>query len=227
MPPRTERGRARRPRGAPSTRKRCGRCRRGSLGGWRSSCGLLGLGARRRCQNGAGRGPPCPTDGPPQPPRRLPVTDIEIDPRRPAARRRTVRRRAVQDPARPPRRPRRDRPLADGHVPPPGAGARPGRPRPRRPRRRFFAMPDGYEVVLGNGGATAFWDVATYGLIEQRSQHLTFGEFSVQVRHGRQGRAVARRPRGHLQRPGLAARARSPRTASTSTPGPTTRPRPP
>jgi phosphoserine aminotransferase len=42
----------------------------------------------------------------------------------------------------------------------------------------LFSMPDGYEVVLGNGGATAFWDVATFGLIEQKSQHLTFGEFS-------------------------------------------------
>ena len=43
---------------------------------------------------------------------------------------------------------------------------------------RFFALPAGYEVVLGNGGATAFWDIATFGLIEKRSQHLTFGEFS-------------------------------------------------
>ncbi|WP_151083485.1 phosphoserine transaminase [Nocardioides cynanchi] len=42
----------------------------------------------------------------------------------------------------------------------------------------FFDAPDGYEVVLGNGGATAFWDIATYGLIRQRSQHLSFGEFS-------------------------------------------------
>jgi len=42
----------------------------------------------------------------------------------------------------------------------------------------LFQLPDGYEVVLGNGGATAFWDVATFGLIEQKSQHLTFGEFS-------------------------------------------------
>ncbi len=42
----------------------------------------------------------------------------------------------------------------------------------------FFGLPDGYEVVLGNGGATAFWDIATFGLIEQRSQHLSFGEFS-------------------------------------------------
>ena len=43
---------------------------------------------------------------------------------------------------------------------------------------QLFDLPDGYEVVLGNGGATAFWDVATFGLIEQRSQHLSFGEFS-------------------------------------------------
>ena len=42
----------------------------------------------------------------------------------------------------------------------------------------LFALPDGHEVVLGNGGATAFWDVATAGLVERRSQHVTFGEFS-------------------------------------------------
>ena len=42
----------------------------------------------------------------------------------------------------------------------------------------FFSTPADYEVVLGNGGATAFWDVATYGLIREKSQHLTFGEFS-------------------------------------------------
>jgi phosphoserine aminotransferase len=42
----------------------------------------------------------------------------------------------------------------------------------------LFTLPDGYEVVLGNGGATAFWDVASFGLIENKSQHLSFGEFS-------------------------------------------------
>ena len=42
----------------------------------------------------------------------------------------------------------------------------------------LFSMPEGYEVVLGNGGATAFWDVATFGLVRERSQHLVFGEFS-------------------------------------------------
>ncbi|KUJ53716.1 phosphoserine transaminase [Streptomyces sp. MI02-2A] len=42
----------------------------------------------------------------------------------------------------------------------------------------LFQLPDGYEVVLGNGGSTAFWDIATHGLIENKSQHLSFGEFS-------------------------------------------------
>src|SRR3569623_2443238 len=39
----------------------------------------------------------------------------------------------------------------------------------------FFGLPDGYEVVLGNGGATAFWAVAPYGLIREKSRHLAFG----------------------------------------------------
>jgi phosphoserine aminotransferase len=42
----------------------------------------------------------------------------------------------------------------------------------------LFSLPDGYEVVLGNGGATAFWDAAAYGLVRERSEHLAFGEFS-------------------------------------------------
>ena len=41
----------------------------------------------------------------------------------------------------------------------------------------LFRLPEGYEVVLGNGGSTAFWDVAAFGLIERRSAHLDFGEF--------------------------------------------------
>ncbi|MHA7283552.1 phosphoserine transaminase [Arthrobacter sp. TMS2-4] len=41
----------------------------------------------------------------------------------------------------------------------------------------FFTAPDGYEVVLGVGGSTAFWDVATFGLVERKAQHLSFGEF--------------------------------------------------
>lgn len=42
----------------------------------------------------------------------------------------------------------------------------------------LFSLPDGWEIVLGNGGTTVFWDAATFGLIEDRSQHLVFGEFS-------------------------------------------------
>ena len=44
--------------------------------------------------------------------------------------------------------------------------------------RELFSLPDGWEIVLGNGGSTVFWDAATFGLVEQRSQHLVFGEFS-------------------------------------------------
>jgi phosphoserine aminotransferase len=42
----------------------------------------------------------------------------------------------------------------------------------------LFNLPEGYEVIIGNGGSTAFWDIATFGLIENKSQHLNFGEFS-------------------------------------------------
>jgi phosphoserine aminotransferase len=42
----------------------------------------------------------------------------------------------------------------------------------------LLRLPDGYEVILGNGGTTTFWDAAVFGLIDRRSQHLTFGEFS-------------------------------------------------
>ena len=44
--------------------------------------------------------------------------------------------------------------------------------------RDLFSLPEGYEVILGNGGATVFWDAMVFGLIERRSQHLVFGEFS-------------------------------------------------
>jgi phosphoserine aminotransferase len=50
--------------------------------------------------------------------------------------------------------------------------------RVRRGLLDLFEAPEGYEVVLGNGGATAFWDGAAAGLIRERSLHLTFGEFS-------------------------------------------------
>jgi phosphoserine aminotransferase len=44
--------------------------------------------------------------------------------------------------------------------------------------RELFSLPDGYEVVLGNGGSTLFWDVAAFGLVRERAQHCVFGEFS-------------------------------------------------
>ena len=42
----------------------------------------------------------------------------------------------------------------------------------------LYVLPDGYEELLGNGGTTTFWDAAAFGLIERRSEHLAFGEFS-------------------------------------------------
>jgi phosphoserine aminotransferase len=44
--------------------------------------------------------------------------------------------------------------------------------------RELFSLPEGYEVALGNGGTTCFWDAAAFGLIRERSAHLAFGEFS-------------------------------------------------
>ncbi|MGI8754113.1 MAG: phosphoserine transaminase [Acidimicrobiales bacterium] len=58
----------------------------------------------------------------------------------------------------------------------------------------LFSLPDGYEIVLGNGGTTAFWDVASFCLIERRSQHLSFGEFSSKF-----GQVAAAAP--HLEAP--------------------------
>jgi phosphoserine aminotransferase len=60
----------------------------------------------------------------------------------------------------------------------------------------LFGLPDGWEVVLGNGGSVGFWDVASFGLIAQRSQHLCFGEFS-----SRFSAAVAAAP--HLEAPDI------------------------
>src|SRR5690606_25726543 len=41
----------------------------------------------------------------------------------------------------------------------------------------LYGLPDGYEVMLGNGGSTSFWDAATFSLIDKRAQHSAFGEF--------------------------------------------------
>ena len=50
--------------------------------------------------------------------------------------------------------------------------------RVREGLRELFSLPDGYEVALGNGGTTAFWDAATAGLVRERALHLVYGEFS-------------------------------------------------
>src|SRR6476659_6174602 len=42
----------------------------------------------------------------------------------------------------------------------------------------LFSLPDGYEVALGNGGTTAFWDALAFGMVRERSLHLVYGEFS-------------------------------------------------
>ena len=60
--------------------------------------------------------------------------------------------------------------------------------------RALFRLPDSYEVLLGNGGTTTFWDAAIFQLIERRSQHLSFGEFSSKF-----AAAVAAAP--HLEAP--------------------------
>jgi phosphoserine aminotransferase len=60
--------------------------------------------------------------------------------------------------------------------------------------RELFSLPDGYEVVIGNGGTTCFWDIATFCLIERRSQHLSFGEFSSKF-------AAAAKAAPHLEDP--------------------------
>jgi phosphoserine aminotransferase len=44
--------------------------------------------------------------------------------------------------------------------------------------RELFSLPDGYTVALGNGGASAFWEIAAFGLVRERALHLVNGEFS-------------------------------------------------
>jgi phosphoserine aminotransferase len=58
----------------------------------------------------------------------------------------------------------------------------------------LFELPDGYQVALGNGGSTLFWDLAVASLVERRSQHLVFGEFSAKF-------AAAAEAAPHLQAP--------------------------
>ena len=60
--------------------------------------------------------------------------------------------------------------------------------------RELFSLPDGYEVVLGNGGTTAFWDAAACGLVRERALHLAYGEFSSKFAAGTGGAPFLRDP---------------------------------
>ncbi len=79
--------------------------------------------------------------------------------------------------------------------------------------RELFALPDGYEVVLGNGGTTAFWDAATGGLVRERALHLDLRRVLREVRRLHRERPVPGRsdrveaPAGRRPRAGRAAAA--------------------
>jgi phosphoserine aminotransferase len=70
----------------------------------------------------------------------------------------------------------------------------------------LFSMPDGYEVLLGNGGATAFWDAAAFGLVRERSSHLVCGEFSSKFAAVTKGAPFLGEPRVHKAEYGSAPR---------------------
>lgn len=76
----------------------------------------------------------------------------------------------------------------------------------------LFALPDGWEIVLGNGGTTVFWDAATFGLINTTSQHLAFGEFSSKF-----AAAVTAAP--HLDTPNIITSAPGTHPVAVATPG--------
>jgi phosphoserine aminotransferase len=75
--------------------------------------------------------------------------------------------------------------------------------------RGLFELPDGYEVVLGNGGSTAFWDAAAFGLVRERSQHLVCGEFSSKFAAVAQGAPFLGSPSVISAPPGTAAAPRA------------------
>jgi phosphoserine aminotransferase len=69
---------------------------------------------------------------------------------------------------------------------------------------QLFSLPDGYEVVLGNGGSTVFWDVASFGLIRDRAQFLSFGEFGAKFASGVKNAPHLGNPTVHVADPGSA-----------------------
>ena len=69
--------------------------------------------------------------------------------------------------------------------------------RVRAGMRQLFSLPDGYEVVLGNGGTTCFWDAATFGLIRGAEPASQLRRILLEVRRLRQGGAAPQGPTGH------------------------------
>ena len=90
----------------------------------------------------------------------------------------------------------------------------------------LLGLPDGYEIALGNGGTTAFWDAAAACLIRERSLHLSYGEFSSKFAKVDRRRPVPRRSDRRRGRSGRRPAIRAPTPGPTPSPGPTTRPRP-
>ena len=66
--------------------------------------------------------------------------------------------------------------------------------------KELLGAPEGYEVVLGNGGATAFWDAAAFGLLRERSLHLSYGEFTQKFASVSAGAPFLRRAGDRLHR---------------------------
>jgi phosphoserine aminotransferase len=75
----------------------------------------------------------------------------------------------------------------------------------RRGIAELFSAPDGYEVILSNGGTTAFWDAATFGLIRDRAQFATFGEFGAKFATAARQAPFLGEPTVHTATPGTAA----------------------
>src|SRR5690606_41906804 len=75
----------------------------------------------------------------------------------------------------------------------------------RRGVAELFDLPDGYEVVLGNGGTTAFWEVAAFGLVRDRAQCASFGEFGAKFAKVLQAAPFLSQPSLRSAEPGHAA----------------------
>ncbi|BCJ65003.1 phosphoserine transaminase [Polymorphospora rubra] len=74
----------------------------------------------------------------------------------------------------------------------------------RRGLTDFFGLPEGYEVILGNGGTTAFWEVATFGLVRDRAQFASFGEFGAKFVKAVKDAPFVGDPTVHKAEPGSA-----------------------